>query len=107
MESEVPGLSCIPMLLAVFDGCACISLGTRIAAMSYMRQARSKTTRLAENRKELNTTVLQLCHLLGLSCARYRKFKSLQAPELILRVETMLMKKYMSRLVQAGSRCVN
>ena len=72
-----------------------------------MRQARAKTTRTSENRKELNTTVLQLCHLLGLSCARYRKFKSLQAPELILKVETMLLTKYMSRLVEAESRCVN
>lgn len=72
-----------------------------------MRQTKSKTTKTSESRKELNTTVLQLCHLLGLSCARYRKFKSLQAPELILKVETMLMKKYMSRLVQAESRCVN
>jgi hypothetical protein len=31
----------------------------------------------------------------------------MQAPELILNVETMLMKKYMSRLVEAESRCVN
>jgi hypothetical protein len=82
-------------------------IGTLIAEAISMRQTKSKTTRTSESRKELNTTVLQLCHLLGLSCARYRKFKSLQAPELILRVETMLMKKYMSRLVQAESRCVN
>ena len=75
--------------------------------MTFMRQTRSKATRSNENRKELNTTVVQLCHLLGLSCARYRKFRSLQAPELILKVETMLMKKYMSRLVEAESRCVN
>jgi len=78
-----------------------------IADATFMRHTRSKTTRYYENRKQLNTTVLQLCHLLGLSCARYRKFKSLQAPELILNVETMLMKKYMSRLVEAESRCVN
>ena len=78
-----------------------------IAKAISMRQTKSKTTKTSESRKELNTTVLQLCHLLGLSCARYRKFKSLQAPELILKVETMLMKKYMSRLVQAESRCVN
>jgi hypothetical protein len=78
-----------------------------IAITLFMRQTKAKTTRNNENRKELNTTVLQLCHLLGLSCARYRKFKSLQAPELILKVETMLMKKYMSRLVEAESRCVN
>ncbi len=72
-----------------------------------MRQVRTKTTKDNESRKELNTTVLQLCHLLGLSCARYRKFKSLKAPGLILKVEMMLMKRYMSRLVQAESRCVN
>ena len=78
-----------------------------IADVSSMRQTRSKSTRNSESQKQLNTTVLQLCHLLGLSCARYRKFKSLQAPELILKVETMLMKKYMSRLVEAETRCVN
>ncbi len=82
-------------------------LGMLIAVTYSMRQTRSKSTRNIESRKQLNTTVLQLCHLLGLSCARYRKFKSLQAPELILKVETMLMKKYMSRLVEAESRCVN
>ena len=83
------------------------NLGMLIAYVSSMRQTRTKSTRSNESRKELNTTVLQLCHLLGLSCARYRKFKSLKAPELILKVETMLMKKYMSRLVEAESRCVN
>ena len=79
-----------------------------IAKSYFMRQVRSKKkVRDNESRKQLNTTVVQLCHLLGLSTARYRKFKSLQAPELILQVETMLMKKYMSRLVEADSRCVN
>ena len=82
-------------------------LGMLIAKAYFMRQTKSKSTRNTESRKQLNTTVLQLCHLLGLSCARYRKFKSLQAPELILKVETMLMKKYMSRLVEAESKCVN
>jgi hypothetical protein len=83
-------------------------LGMVIAASCSMRQARNKKKiRDNESRKQLNTTVVQLCHLLGLSCARYRKFKSLQAPELMLQVETMLMKKYMSRLVEAESRCVN
>ncbi len=72
-----------------------------------MRQPRIKTAKVSESQKQLNTTVVQLCHLLGLSCARYRKFKSLQAPELILNVESLLMKKYMSRLVEAESRCVN
>ena len=72
-----------------------------------MRQTRSRIASAIQNRKELNTTVVQLCHLLGLSCARYRKFKSLQAPELILKVEALLMKKYMSRLVEAETRCVN
>jgi len=78
-----------------------------IASVFSMRQTKGKTMPHHENRTELNTTVMQVCHLLGLSCARYRKFKSLQAPELILNVETMLMKKYMSRLVEAESRCVN
>ncbi len=72
-----------------------------------MPPSKSKRLKATQNRKELNTTVVQLCHLLGLSCARYRKFKSLQAPELILRVEALLMKNYMSRLVEAESRCVN
>jgi hypothetical protein len=72
-----------------------------------MRHTKSRSSKKNENLKKINTSVLQLCHLLGLSCARYRKFKSLKAPELILRVETMLMQKYMARLVQAESRCVN
>jgi hypothetical protein len=72
-----------------------------------MRHAKSRNQKDEESPKRINTSVLQLCHLLGLSCARYRKFKSLEAPELILKVEAMLMQKYMSRLVQAESRCVN
>jgi hypothetical protein len=72
-----------------------------------MRHTRSRSQKKDESLEKINTSVLQLCHLLGLSCARYRKFKSLKAPELILRVETMLMEKYMARLVQAESRCVN
>ena len=82
-------------------------LGMLIARTYCMRQTRSKSLRDVESRKQLNTTVVQLCHLLGLSCARYRNFKSLQAPELILKVETLLMKKYMSQLVEAEARCVN
>ena len=55
----------------------------------------------------MEKTVLQLCHLLELSCVRYRKFKSLQAPEYVLRVELMLMQKHMAQLVRAELRCVN
>ena len=72
-----------------------------------MRHTRGRSPKKDESPKKINTSVLQLCHLLGLSCARYRKFKSLEAPELILKVEAMLMQKYMSHLVQAESRCVN
>jgi len=79
-----------------------------LIALAYrMPQTKSKNARARESEKKLNTTVLQLCHLLRLSCARYRKFESMQAPELILKVELMLMKKYMSRLVQAESQFVN
>jgi len=52
-------------------------------------------------------TVLQLCHLLEQSCVRYRKFKNLQAPEYVLRVEAMLIQKYMAQLLRAEFRCVN
>ncbi len=72
-----------------------------------MRHTRNRNPKDEDSPKKINTSVLQLCHLLGLSCARYRKFKSLEAPELILEVEATLMQKYMSRLVQAESHCVN
>jgi hypothetical protein len=72
-----------------------------------MRETRSKRVKIRGSRKEPNTTIVQICHLLSLSCARYRKFKSLDAPELILKVEVTLMRKYMSRLMQAESKCVN
>ena len=72
-----------------------------------MPHTRNKSPKNEESPKKINASVMQLCHLLGLSCARYRKFKRLEAPELILKVEAMLMQKYMSHLVQAESRCVN
>jgi hypothetical protein len=72
-----------------------------------MRQSRSARSKEQNKTSGVEKTVLQLCHLLELSCVRYRKFKSLQAPEYVLRVELMLMQKHMAHLVRAEFHCVN
>ena len=72
-----------------------------------MRQFRSTRSKERNKTDGAAKTVLRLCHLLEQSCLRYRKFKSLRAPEYVLRVETMLMQKYMAQLLRAEFRCVN
>jgi hypothetical protein len=72
-----------------------------------MRHSRAALTKAQDQTNGAAKTVLRLCHLLELSCVRYRKFKNLRAPEHVLKVETMLMKKYMAQLLRAELRCVN
>jgi hypothetical protein len=72
-----------------------------------MRHSRTAFTKAQAKTNGADKTVLHLCHLLELSCVRYRKFKTLKAPEYVLKVETMLMQKYMAQLLRAEFRCVN
>jgi hypothetical protein len=45
--------------------------------------------------------------MLAMSCARYRTFRDLDAPDFVLKMEMAVMIKHMCRLVRAECGCVN
>lgn len=68
---------------------------------------RSSKRIVATHGQAADAPIMAIARLLAMSCARYRKLRSMDAPEFVLDVERMLIDRYMGRLTKAHCACVN
>ena len=78
-----------------------------LAALRGMRHARINHHSTQRHPVGQAESVVGISRMLAMSCARYRTFRSLDAPDFVLKMEMAVMIKHMCRLVRAECGCVN
>jgi hypothetical protein len=78
-----------------------------LASKRGMRHAKNNHHSTQQQTVGQAESVVGISRMLAMSCARYRTFRDLDAPDFVLKMEMAVMIKHMCRLVRAECGCVN